>query len=166
MREAKNSRPSGLPACHSFLPFTIFYLPLPSTPFPCFSMRTVLTTAERERERRLRADPLALVINSAFVECKQCGRKIKLSSKMAFDPLHWRNHRTRCVKRQKKKRGAMHSMVSTRLWNSLLYFTRIIEYRLFFSPPARPLSVPSGRSLHRKPPCSPAYPNPPNPRAK
>jgi hypothetical protein len=121
-RQRTRDRSVSLPVT-PFFPFTIFYLPLPSTPLPFFSMRTVLTTAERERERRLRADPLALVINSAFVECKQCGRKIKLSSKMAFDPLHWRNHRTRCVKRQKKKRGAMHSMVSIRLWYSLLYFT-------------------------------------------
>lgn len=59
--------------------------------------------SERARERYLKQDPLALVLSPSSVECRQCKRKIKLSSKSAYDPFHWRNHRTRCTKAHRRK---------------------------------------------------------------
>ncbi|KAJ3538940.1 hypothetical protein NMY22_g4956 [Coprinellus aureogranulatus] len=84
-----------------------FVRPMPSRPD---SRSAPLTPAESARERKLRADPLANVLNATAVECRGCGVKIKLSNKMAFDPIHWESHRKRCLKRSKKKRGVMHSM--------------------------------------------------------
>lgn len=65
------------------------------------------STSETARERYLKEDPLALVLSPSSVECRQCKRKIKLSSKSAYDPFHWRNHRTRCMKAHKRKVKAM-----------------------------------------------------------
>ncbi|KAF8817400.1 hypothetical protein BYT27DRAFT_6809986 [Phlegmacium glaucopus] len=67
----------------------------------------IQSTSERARERYLKGDPLALVLSPSSVECRQCKRKIKLSSKSAYDPFHWRNHRTRCMKAYKRKVKAM-----------------------------------------------------------
>ncbi|KAF8159490.1 hypothetical protein B0H34DRAFT_406247 [Crassisporium funariophilum] len=63
----------------------------------------VQSDAERAREKGLKDDPLALVISPSQVQCRQCKKLIKLSSKSAYDPFHWRNHRTRCVKLSKAK---------------------------------------------------------------
>jgi hypothetical protein len=43
---------------------------------------------------------MAIVLGPLFVDCKRCGSRIKLSSKSQYDTLHWRTHRTRCLKRQ------------------------------------------------------------------
>ncbi|KDR80690.1 hypothetical protein GALMADRAFT_135815 [Galerina marginata CBS 339.88] len=67
-------------------------------------MDLMKTPAERAREKTLLNDPLALVLNPSLVECKQCHKKIKLSSKSAFDTFHWRNHRARCLRTIKKKK--------------------------------------------------------------
>jgi len=62
-----------------------------------------MTPAEKARERSLREDPLANVLDPSHVECRRCNKKIKLSSKSAFDTFHWRNHRARCMRTAKKK---------------------------------------------------------------
>lgn len=59
--------------------------------------------AEKARETKLREDPLAIVLSPTYVECKRCGKRIKLSAKSAFDPLHWRTHRARCLKTRHTK---------------------------------------------------------------
>lgn len=59
--------------------------------------------AEKARETKLREDPLAIVLSPTHVECKRCGKRIKLSAKSAFDPLHWRTHRARCLKTRHTK---------------------------------------------------------------
>lgn len=59
--------------------------------------------AEKARETKLREDPLAIVLSPTYVECKRCGKQIKLSAKSAFDPLHWRTHRARCLKTRHTK---------------------------------------------------------------
>ena len=61
------------------------------------------THAERARELTILNDPLANLLSPYFVECKQCKKKIKLSSKSAYDTFHWRNHRARCLRTSKKK---------------------------------------------------------------
>ncbi|KAF8966356.1 hypothetical protein BDZ97DRAFT_706407 [Flammula alnicola] len=66
-------------------------------------MELIKTPAEREREKSLLEDPYARVINPSFVQCRQCLKKIKLSSKSAYDTFHWRNHRARCIRAMKKK---------------------------------------------------------------
>jgi len=65
------------------------------------------SVSERARERYLKQDPLAIVLSPSSIECRQCKRKIKLSSKSAYDPFHWRNHRARCIKAHKPKVKAM-----------------------------------------------------------
>ncbi|PPQ76248.1 hypothetical protein CVT26_008283 [Gymnopilus dilepis] len=72
------------------------------------------TPAERARENFLLNDPLALVLGPSYVECRQCNKKIKLSSKSAFDTFHWRNHRARCVKATKKKAKAASPVLNFR----------------------------------------------------
>ncbi|KAF9466124.1 hypothetical protein BDZ94DRAFT_1306504 [Collybia nuda] len=62
-----------------------------------------LTAAERAREKKLRDDPMAIVLGPLFVDCKRCGARIKLSSKSQYDTLHWRTHRARCLKRQRRQ---------------------------------------------------------------
>ena len=57
------------------------------------------TAAERQREKRLRDDPLADLLGPLFVGCKRCGTRIKLSPKSSFDPFHWVKHRERCLRR-------------------------------------------------------------------
>ncbi|KAF8906250.1 hypothetical protein CPB84DRAFT_1770356 [Gymnopilus junonius] len=79
-------------------------------------MDAMKTPAERARENVLLNDPLALVLNPSYVECRQCNKKIKLSSKSAFDTFHWRNHRARCIKMAKKKAKTVttaHRLVSS-----------------------------------------------------
>jgi len=66
-------------------------------------MKSTKTPAERARELSILSDPLANLLSPDYVECKQCKKKIKLSSKSAYDTFHWRNHRKRCVKSFKKK---------------------------------------------------------------
>lgn len=68
-----------------------------------FKVELIKTPAEREREQSLLDDPYARVLGPSSVQCKQCLKKIKLSSKSAYDTFHWRNHRTRCLKAMKKK---------------------------------------------------------------
>ncbi|KAI9451668.1 hypothetical protein BJY52DRAFT_90531 [Lactarius psammicola] len=57
------------------------------------------TAAERQREKRLRDDPLADLLGPLFVGCKRCGTRIKLSPKSSYDPFHWVKHRERCLRR-------------------------------------------------------------------
>jgi len=57
------------------------------------------STAEKARERKIREDPMAEVLNSLFVSCKRCGGCIKLSVKSLYDPFHWKKHRERCLKK-------------------------------------------------------------------
>jgi hypothetical protein len=66
-------------------------------------MKPTKTPAERARESSILSDPLANLLSPDYVECKQCKKRIKLSSKSAYDTFHWRNHRKRCVKTFKKK---------------------------------------------------------------
>lgn len=66
-------------------------------------MKPTKTSAERTRELSILSDPLANLLSPDYVECKQCRKKIKLSSKSAYDTFHWRNHRKRCIKSYKKK---------------------------------------------------------------
>lgn len=63
----------------------------------CRSVRAV--AAEKQRERKLRDDPLVVVESPQLVICKRCGASIKLSLKSAYDPFHWHRHRERCLKR-------------------------------------------------------------------
>lgn len=67
------------------------------------AMKPTKTPAERTRELSILSDPLANLLSPDYVECKQCKKKIKLSSKSAYDTFHWRNHRKRCIKSFKKK---------------------------------------------------------------
>ncbi|KIL69300.1 hypothetical protein M378DRAFT_157549 [Amanita muscaria Koide BX008] len=68
-----------------------------SSPSPCpFSAHTA---AERAREKKLRDDPMAIVIDPLYVDCRRCGTRIKLSSKSLYDNFHWRTHRARCLKK-------------------------------------------------------------------
>ncbi|KAI0272492.1 hypothetical protein BC834DRAFT_349929 [Gloeopeniophorella convolvens] len=57
------------------------------------------TAAEKQREKRLRDDPLADLLGPLFVDCKRCGTRIKLSPKSSYDPFHWVKHRERCLRR-------------------------------------------------------------------
>jgi hypothetical protein len=57
------------------------------------------TAAEKQREKRLRDDPLADLLGPLFVSCKRCGTRIKLSPKSSYDPFHWVKHRERCLRR-------------------------------------------------------------------
>jgi len=57
------------------------------------------STAEKARERKIREDPMAEVLNPLFVSCKRCGGCIKLSVKSLYDPFHWKKHRERCLKK-------------------------------------------------------------------
>lgn len=57
------------------------------------------TAAEKQREKRLRDDPLADLLGPLFVGCKRCGTRIKLSPKSSYDPFHWVKHRERCLRR-------------------------------------------------------------------
>jgi len=70
---------------------------------PDRAMKPTKTPAERARELTITSDPLANLLSPDYVECKQCKKKIKLSSKSAYDTFHWRNHRKRCVKSFKRK---------------------------------------------------------------
>ncbi|KAM6497109.1 hypothetical protein JOM56_007582 [Amanita muscaria] len=68
-----------------------------SSPSPCpFSAHTA---AERAREKKLRDDPMAIVVDPLYVDCRRCGTRIKLSSKSLYDNFHWRTHRARCLKK-------------------------------------------------------------------
>lgn len=98
----------------------------------------IQSISERARERYLKQDQLALVLSPSSVECRQCKRKIKLSSKSAYDPFHWRNHRTRCIKAHKRKVKAMskastsvchHYVVKPSLW--LSFFLSPPSYRKY-----------------------------------
>lgn len=66
------------------------------------SWLTVVTpsTAARAREKQLLDDPMAIVLGPLCVDCKGCGKRIKLSTKSLYDLSHWRTHRARCLKRQ------------------------------------------------------------------
>lgn len=57
----------------------------------------------RYREMELRKDPFICILSRDQVQCRQCGRKIKLSSNSAFDPSHWRQHRRRCDRRYREQ---------------------------------------------------------------
>jgi hypothetical protein len=57
------------------------------------------TAAEKQREKRLRDDPLADLLGPLFVSCRRCGTRIKLSPKSSYDPFHWVKHRERCLRR-------------------------------------------------------------------
>ncbi|KAI0305882.1 hypothetical protein B0F90DRAFT_936285 [Multifurca ochricompacta] len=57
------------------------------------------TAAEKQREKRLRDDPLADLLSPLFVGCRRCGTRIKLSPKSSYDPFHWIKHRERCLRR-------------------------------------------------------------------
>lgn len=73
---------------------------------PCPSLGQ--SAAERAREKKLRDDPMAIVVGPMHVDCKRCGNRIKLSSKSLYDTFHWRTHRSRCLKKRngaKKVRG-------------------------------------------------------------
>jgi hypothetical protein len=59
-----------------------------------------LSTAAKAREKQLRDDPMAIVLSPLYVDCKGCGKRIKLSTKSLYDLSHWRTHRARCLKRQ------------------------------------------------------------------
>ncbi|KAF8637610.1 hypothetical protein AX17_002679 [Amanita inopinata Kibby_2008] len=60
---------------------------------------TVQSAAEKAREKKLRDDPMAIVVGPLYVDCKRCGNRIKLSSKSSYDTFHWRTHRARCLKK-------------------------------------------------------------------
>ena len=72
------------------------------------------SVSEKARERYLRQDPLAIVLSPSSVECRQCKRKIKLSSKSAYDPFHWRNHRARCIKAHNNQKPKVKATVSSK----------------------------------------------------
>lgn len=78
---------------------------MPGLP-PDLRMEMAQTPAEREREQSLLDDPYARVLGPSSVQCRQCLKKIKLSSKSAYDTFHWRNHRARCLRAMKKKMKA------------------------------------------------------------
>ncbi|RDB19150.1 hypothetical protein Hypma_014217 [Hypsizygus marmoreus] len=66
------------------------------------------TAAEKMREKKLRDDPMVLVIGPSNVECRRCCTPIKLSDKSLFDHYHWTSHRRRCLKKPPgmlKRRG-------------------------------------------------------------
>ncbi|KAF8892230.1 hypothetical protein BD779DRAFT_100658 [Infundibulicybe gibba] len=60
--------------------------------------------AEKAREKKLRDDPMADVLGPLFVDCRNCGKRIKLSSKSSYDTFHWRTHRERCLKKQRAQK--------------------------------------------------------------
>ncbi|KAI0738515.1 hypothetical protein C8Q80DRAFT_247473 [Daedaleopsis nitida] len=72
-----------------------------------------MTTGDRERLESLRRQPLVIVLNSVYVQCKRCGGSIKLSETCLYDPAHWVTHRARCDKwsdaqvAAKRERNAM-----------------------------------------------------------
>jgi len=59
----------------------------------------VQSAAAKAREKQLRDDPMAIVLDPLHVDCKRCGKRIKLSRKSLYDTFHWRVHRMRCLKR-------------------------------------------------------------------
>ena len=52
------------------------------------------------RERKLREDPLCIILNPKRVQCSRCGIEIQLSKKSDFDHCHWNKHRERCLKKK------------------------------------------------------------------
>ncbi|KAF9048305.1 hypothetical protein BDZ89DRAFT_758448 [Hymenopellis radicata] len=73
--------------------------------------------AERKREEKLRADPHVTIISPQMVQCKRCDAQIKLSNVYAYEPSHWKTHRSRCLKKtpehmkdsRRSRFGARHS---------------------------------------------------------
>ncbi|KAI0033913.1 hypothetical protein K488DRAFT_9834, partial [Vararia minispora EC-137] len=60
------------------------------------------TTMELARECAARTDPLAEVLNPLYINCRVCGKTIKLSEKQYFDLLHWTQHRRRCLSKHQE----------------------------------------------------------------
>lgn len=99
-------------------------------------MKRTKTSAERTRELSILNDPLANLLSPDYVECKQCRKKIKLSSKSAYDTFHWRNHRKRCIKSFKKKGKQPQPLpVAVRRLSTLLIYDCLI-----WCSPASPFS--------------------------
>ncbi|KAF8630164.1 hypothetical protein AX15_003110 [Amanita polypyramis BW_CC] len=71
------------------------------------------SAAERAREKKLRDDPMAIVVSPLYVDCKRCGARIKLSSKSSYDTFHWRTHRTRCLKKTGTRGGRKTKITSS-----------------------------------------------------
>ncbi|RDB23706.1 hypothetical protein Hypma_008989 [Hypsizygus marmoreus] len=70
--------------------------------------RVAQTVAEKAREKKLKDDPMALVLGPFNVKCRRCHVRIKLSEKSLFDLCHWSTHRRRCLKKPPgtlKRRG-------------------------------------------------------------
>ncbi|TFK39839.1 hypothetical protein BDQ12DRAFT_734567 [Crucibulum laeve] len=61
------------------------------------------SVASKTREKKLREDSMVLVLSPYSVECKNCGARIKLSTKSYYDLSHWLMHRARCLKKNKVK---------------------------------------------------------------
>lgn len=98
---------------------------------PDLRTETAQTPAEREREQSLLDDPYARVLGPSCVQCRQCLKKIKLSTKSAYDTFHWRNHRARCLRAMKKKLKATEAAV--RLPSHKLLVCTFTYFYLFFS---------------------------------
>ncbi|KAG5647862.1 hypothetical protein DXG03_007786 [Asterophora parasitica] len=82
-----------------------------------FSIRggVAQSAAENAREKKLRDDPMAIVIGPLYVDCRRCGSRIKLSTKSLYDACHWRTHRSRCLKRHStapQKRSAKAEIIA------------------------------------------------------
>jgi len=73
-------------------------------PLICSTSGVAMSTAAKTREKQLRDDSMAIVLGPLYVDCKGCGKRIKLSTKSLYDLSHWRTHRTRCLKRQSRVR--------------------------------------------------------------
>lgn len=118
---------------------------------PTTTTEPTQSTSERARERYLKQDPLAIVLSPSSVECRQCKRKIKLSSKSAYDPFHWRNHRARCIKAHNQKpkpavKATVTSKASTSVCHHYVFFDNfglrpLFDYlpSFFFLSPQSPL---------------------------
>ncbi|KDR76988.1 hypothetical protein GALMADRAFT_267210 [Galerina marginata CBS 339.88] len=55
------------------------------------------STKVTEREKKLEADPLAIVLSPYAVECYMCKKEVKLSTRSPFDNINWEDHRAQCL---------------------------------------------------------------------
>ncbi|KAF5373236.1 hypothetical protein D9615_007412 [Tricholomella constricta] len=120
------------------------------------------SAAEKAREKKLRDDPMAIVIGPLYVDCRRCGTRIKLSAKSLYDACHWRTHRSRCLKRHSawpKKRIAKADIAPSPKRSQP-------PQQPHTPPPPLVVETPERQILgHNHASSSPLYPiTPPNPR--
>ncbi|KAF8075106.1 hypothetical protein FPV67DRAFT_614174 [Lyophyllum atratum] len=119
-----------------------------------------LSSAEKAREKKLRDDPMAIVIGPLYVDCRQCGTRIKLSTKSLYDGCHWRTHRSRCLRRRsaapKKQTPKAQILASPKP-------SQVPKERRTPPVSGHKEATPECEVLLRSPPPTPPYSTPPRP---